>query len=74
MYFFAFHAFYCVCIIAEAIPDEEQAPSDKQHPPKHDPQRVSKYKQYFEELNLTGLSFPLKVSDVPKFERLNTHM
>ena len=30
MYFFAFHAFYCVCIIAEAVPDEEQAPSDEQ--------------------------------------------
>ena len=30
MYFFALHVFYCVCIIAEAVPDEEQAPSDKQ--------------------------------------------
>ena len=30
MYFFAFHVFYSVCIIAEAVPDEEQTPSDEQ--------------------------------------------
>ena len=44
------------------------------HPPKYDPQHVSKYKKYLGELDLTGLSFPLKVSDVPKFEKLNPHI
>jgi len=44
------------------------------HPPKHNPQHVTKYKQYLGELNLTGLSFPLKVRDVPKFEKLNPHI
>ena len=44
------------------------------HPVKYNPHRVSNYKQYFEELNLTGLAFPLKASDVPKFEKLNTHI
>ena len=43
------------------------------HPPKRNPHRISKYKQYLGELDLTGLSFPLKVRDVPKFEKLNPH-
>jgi len=44
------------------------------HPPKKHPERISKYKQYLGELNLTGLSFPLKVRDVLKFEKLNPHI
>ena len=30
-----------------------------------------KYKKYFNELNITELNFPLKVSDTPNFEKLN---
>ena len=30
-----------------------------------------KYKKYFNELDITGLQFPLKVSDTPKFENSN---
>ena len=29
------------------------------------------YRKYFNELNITGLNFPLKFSDTPKFEILN---
>ena len=37
------------------------------------PNRVSNYKQYFNELNIEGFDFTngLKCSDVPKFEKLN---
>ena len=33
--------------------------------------RISKYIQYFNELDLTGLNFPMRVQDVKKFEKLN---
>ena len=38
----------------------------------HDPDRLSKYVDYENSLNLIGLTFPLAVKDVPKFERQNT--
>ena len=33
--------------------------------------RVSKYIKYFNELDLTGLNFPMRVQDIKKFEKLN---
>ena len=41
------------------------------HPVKIHTERVSNYEQYSEELDFTGITFPVKVSDVPKFEKLN---
>ena len=41
------------------------------HPVKQDAERISKYQEYSEELDFTGISFPVKVSDIPKFEKLN---
>jgi len=38
------------------------------HPGAHDPNRLSSYKPYENSLNLTGLTFPMAVKDVPKFE------
>ena len=33
--------------------------------------RTSKYSMHFNKLNLEGLEFPMKVKDIPKFEKLN---
>jgi hypothetical protein len=41
------------------------------HPASKDKNRVSKYKEYMDELDITGLSFPMKVSQVRIFERKN---
>jgi hypothetical protein len=41
------------------------------HPTNKDPQRVTKYQQHENTLDTTGLTFPLAVSDVKKFEKLN---
>jgi len=41
------------------------------HPQTKDPQRISKYKPYFNELNITGLTFPLPIRDITKFMKLN---
>jgi len=41
------------------------------HPPKYHAERVSNYVDYENSLNLTGLTFPLAVKDVPKFEKQN---
>ena len=38
---------------------------------KNNANRVSKYKPYFNELNLEGLTFPLPVSQIPRFEAQN---
>src|SRR5207245_310769 len=35
------------------------------------PYRISHYKPFFNELNFTGIEFPVKLSDIPKFEKLN---
>ena len=41
------------------------------HPMQNNPQRVSHYKKYEAELNSEGLVFPMKVSQIEKFERQN---
>jgi len=41
------------------------------HPGAHDPTRLSNYVDYENSLNISGLSFPLAVKDVPKFEKQN---
>ncbi|XP_065192604.1 uncharacterized protein LOC135823685 [Sycon ciliatum] len=41
------------------------------HPVDYNPQRVSKYTQYVEELRFDGVMFPATLSDVPKVELQN---
>jgi hypothetical protein len=41
------------------------------HPVKVHPERVEHYKKYEHELNVDGLSFPLNIKQVKKFENLN---
>jgi hypothetical protein len=41
------------------------------HPVKVHPERVEHYKKYEHELNVIGLSFPLNIRQVKKFENLN---
>ena len=41
------------------------------HPPAHNPDRLSNYEPYENSLDISGLTFPLAVKDVPKFERQN---
>ena len=41
------------------------------HPVGSNPHRVFKYKQYENELNLTGVEFPTPLSQMPRVERLN---
>ena len=41
------------------------------HPPKYHPDRLSNYMNYENSLNISGLSFPLAVKDVPKFKKQN---
>jgi hypothetical protein len=41
------------------------------HPAAKDPQRVSKYRPYEDEIKVGGLEFPMKVADIPRLERLN---
>ena len=35
------------------------------------PERVSKYKKHKDELDFTGIEFPVSIDDIPKFERKN---
>ena len=44
------------------------------HPAKRNPNRLYHYKKFEKELNIDGLTFPLPVSEVPKFEKLNTNL
>ena len=37
----------------------------------HNPNRLSHYKPHLHELNTVGLTFPMSIRDVPKFENLN---
>ena len=37
----------------------------------HDPQRPAPYKNYGTEFNLRKIEFPMKLSDIPRFERQN---
>ncbi|XP_069134583.1 uncharacterized protein [Argopecten irradians] len=41
------------------------------HPAKRNSQRVSKYSIHQNELDFTGITFPVKVADISKFETLN---
>ena len=41
------------------------------HPVEKDTQRVSKYKQYENDLNFDGINFPIKIKDIPKIEKMN---
>jgi len=41
------------------------------HPPKYHAERVSNYVDYENTLNISGLTFPLAVKDVPKFDKQN---
>ena len=41
------------------------------HPAEHNPDQLSKYKPYENTLDISGLTFPLAVKDVPKFEKQN---
>ena len=41
------------------------------NPNDHDPYRVSHYTNYESRFNLQGINFPLKLCDIPKFERQN---
>ena len=46
------------------------------HPVNKDPQRVSKYKPYQNELNINDIDFTngMRIIDIPKFEKLNNHL
>lgn len=44
------------------------------HHTKEKPNRLSHYKKFQNELNIDGLTFPLPVSDVSKFEKLNANL
>ena len=43
------------------------------HPAQANPHRIHNYTSYASELNLDGLTFPLPVKDIPRFERQNPH-
>lgn len=42
------------------------------YPPKHDAQRVIKYRKYSDKLNFAGIDFPVTLKDITKFENQNT--
>lgn len=44
------------------------------HPVKVNPQRVSNYVNYFDELNFHGIQFPIQIKDVGKFETNNPNI
>jgi hypothetical protein len=35
------------------------------------PDRVSKYREYYDRYNWSGISFPTKITDISKFEKQN---
>ncbi|XP_018359725.1 PREDICTED: uncharacterized protein LOC108758974, partial [Trachymyrmex cornetzi] len=41
------------------------------YPAERNAERVSSYPHYLSVLNLTGIEFPMKLKNIPKFERLN---
>ena len=43
----------------------------KLHPVEKDPQRVTKYAQYTKELDFSNIEFPVKIKDIPRFEKQN---
>ena len=42
------------------------------HPAEHNPQRVIHYEPFEDELNFTGIEFPVTVDQISKFEKLNS--
>jgi len=41
------------------------------HPTSHHPERIAHYKPYENELNMTGIEFPVTISKIEKFEKQN---
>ena len=41
------------------------------HPVEQNPHRVSKYRQYENELNMDGIDYPVKLTQISKFEKQN---
>ena len=41
------------------------------HPAEHNPQRVQHYTPYEHELNINGIDMPVKLQQIPKFEKQN---
>ena len=41
------------------------------HPVEEHAERISKYKMYQDQLDFTGLEFPMALSNIPTFERMN---
>ena len=41
------------------------------HPAQANPQSIQNYTMYASKLNLDGLTFPLPIKDIPRFERQN---
>jgi hypothetical protein len=41
------------------------------HPGNHNSDRVSEYQTYATKLNFDGISFPMRMADIPKFEKQN---
>ena len=44
------------------------------YPATRNPDRITHYRPYENTLNVTGLTFPLAVRDVPRFESLNPNI
>ena len=40
----------------------------------HDPQRLTDLKQYKNDLNFKGIYFPIKLTDISKFEKQNPNI
>ena len=44
------------------------------HPADHNPQRITHYEPFEDELNFTGIEFPVSVDQISQFEKLNPHI
>ena len=40
-------------------------------PPKHHPERISKYKEHIDKVKYDKINFPVKLKDIPKIENMN---
>ena len=43
-------------------------------PPKHNPNRVNWYEDRIGDLNLTGITYPVPLNQIPRFEANNTNI
>ena len=41
------------------------------YPPKFHAERIEQYRKHFNELNISGINFPMQIGDIHKFERKN---